>query len=139
MAPHILVIHDDDHTLELVCGLLADTGYDVVTRSRASLRMRELAQNAPDLIVLDWLAGHEAEGWQLFKWVKYYPPTAAIPVVVCAAATPRVQAVAGFLRTQGVVLVDHPVTRAVLHAAIAGACKLDAGVTARAVGAEGPE
>jgi len=139
MAPRILVIHDDDSTLKLVCGLLAGAGYDIVTRCRASLDLRELEQIAPDLMLLDWRADHEAASWQVFKWVKYYPPTAHIPVLLCAPATPTVQAVSGFLRTQGVVVVDKPVTHATLHAALLGILQPDAGLMTRAVGAEVPE
>ena len=121
VPPRILVLYDDENPPERLCGLLATAGYTVLTRSHAALSMPELAQSPPDLLVLAWRGGHEAAGWQAFKWVKYYPPTAALPLLVCAPATPSVQAVADFLGSQGVVLVYHPLTRAGLTAGLARA------------------
>ena len=137
VPPRILVLYDDDHPPARVCALLTDAGYAVLTRSRAALSMAELAQSPPDLLLIAWRVGHEAAGWQAFKWVKYYPPTAAIPLLVYTPATPWVQEVAGFLASQGVVLVYQPVTRAALHAGLAHALAPAGPRQAAAGGAEG--
>ena len=136
VPPRILVLYDDDPPAQL-CDLLATAGYTVLTRSHAALSMPELAQSPPDLLVLAWRGGHEAAGWQACKWVKYYPPTAAIPLLVYTPATPWVQEVAGFLASQGVGLVYQPVTRAALHAGLARALAPAGPRQAAAGGAEG--
>ena len=117
-SPRILVLAEEDAIQELRSALLAASSHALLTRTPASLNMAELEQLQPDLVLVDWPVNHTEQGWRTCKWVRYHPPTADLPLIVCAAATPEMLDVEGLLRSQGVVVVYKPVELADLRAAI---------------------
>lgn len=73
----------------------------VLTHTPASSDMAELAQLQPDLVLVDWPVNQHEVGWRTCSWIKYHPPTAHLPLIVGAAATPAVLEGEGVLRSQG--------------------------------------
>ncbi len=91
--PHVAVINDDTTFLRLMDELLArEEGYRVSTSfvgSEAYLFVRDLQ---PDLVVLDLVFGGDAElGWRTLDLLTLDPATRHIPVIVCSAATVKLQ------------------------------------------------
>ena len=76
---------------------------------------------APDAVVLDYLIGGEALGWQFLQMLKMHPPTAGIPVVICTAAVKQVEELRPHLDAQGIGVVLKPFDIGQLLAAVAEA------------------
>ncbi|MGN6485743.1 MAG: response regulator [Thermomicrobiales bacterium] len=107
-APHILVINDTQEILDLFRDLLEDEGYRVTLSSFAFQEIKDVVRINPDLVILDFLIGDEAKGWQMLQKMRMYRPTERIPVVVCTAALALVRELEGHLLTKGVVVVLKP-------------------------------
>ena len=109
MAARIMVVNDTPEILDLFRDLLeGEAGYEVVLYSYAVMDMREVKGVAPDLIILDYIFGRENLGWQMLQKLKMDRQTATIPVVICTAATKKVQEIEGYLQAQGIRVVPKP-------------------------------
>jgi len=106
--PHVLVINDTQEILDLFRDILEEEGYRVTLSSFTFQDVREVEQLAPDLIVLDFLIGGEALGWQMLQKLKMYRPTAGIPIVVCTAAVQLMRDLEGHLRAKDIFVVLKP-------------------------------
>lgn len=104
----ILVINDTQELLEMFRLLLEGEGYDVVLSGMPILKVKEVEQIKPDLIILDIIFGDQKTGWQILQMLKMQRSTARIPVVVCTAALREVQEQEGYLVAQGVRVVYKP-------------------------------
>ena len=82
-----MVVNDTQEILDLFEALLQDEGYDTFLYSYAMRDLVEVERVNPDLIILDLMMGGENLGWQLLQKLRMKRETAAIPVVVCTAAT----------------------------------------------------
>lgn len=49
----ILIVEDDEDTAEVVCNLLEDAGYRAIAVDRGDLALSEIANDKPDLVLLD--------------------------------------------------------------------------------------
>lgn len=109
MAARIMVVNDTPEILDLFLDLLHnEAGYEVVLYSYAVMDMRQVEGVAPDLIILDYIFGRENLGWQMLQKLKMDRKTAAIPVIICTAATKEVQEIEGYLQSQGIRVVPKP-------------------------------
>lgn len=108
MAPRIMVVNDSQDILEMFRDLLTYEGFEAIAYRAPELAVADLRETKPDLIILDWLFGHEELGMQLLKLVRQDPAMAATPVLVCSAANQKVEAVEDELRAQGVGVVYKP-------------------------------
>lgn len=104
----ILVINDTQEILELFREILEEEGYEVVLCSFAIHDLDAVIEHQPDLVILDFLIGGEAHGWQMLQKMKMDRRTAGIPVLVCTAALNLVRELEGHLRTKGVRVVLKP-------------------------------
>lgn len=86
MSHHILVIDDDQAILEAVEILLTEDGYQVSVLNNPRLVPDFLAQNTPDLILLDLLLSGE-DGRQVAKEIKSISTAAHIPIILMSADT----------------------------------------------------
>jgi CheY-like chemotaxis protein len=102
------VINDTQEILDLFRDILEEEGYRVTLSSFTFQDVREVEQLAPDLIVLDFLIGGEALGWQMLQKLKMYRPTAGIPIVVCTAAVQLMRELEGHLRAKDIFVVLKP-------------------------------
>ena len=113
---HILVINDTVAILELFTALLEDEGYQVSTDMfsiEMGVMLERVKADPPDLIVLDFIIGDEAKGWQFLELLKLDPATRVLPLIVCTAAVAKVEELQTHLAQMqvGVVLkpfdIDH--------------------------------
>jgi DNA-binding response OmpR family regulator len=80
----ILVVDDESDVLMLCRVNLEYEGYDVVEAHNGQEALERVAQESPDLILLDvMMAG--MDGWQVLKTLKNNPETSNIPVVMLTA------------------------------------------------------
>jgi len=104
----ILVISDTQELLEMFCLLLERENYEVVLSGMPILKVGEVEQIQPDLIILDIIFGHEESGWQVLQMLKMQRSTASIPVIISTAALHEVQQQEGHLISQGVRVICKP-------------------------------
>ena len=104
----ILVINDTQELLELFRILLEQENHEVVLSGMPILKISEVEQIQPDLIILDIIFGDQKTGWQMLQMLKMKRSTARIPTVVCTAALHEVQQQEGHLISQGVRVLYKP-------------------------------
>lgn len=108
---HILVINDTPTILDLFQDVLGDAGYRVTVDhfdAPTADQLTSIKTLRPDLIVLDFIVGGEALGWQLLQLLKMDRETAKIPIVVCTGAVRQVTELQGHLTAMGVGVVLKP-------------------------------
>jgi CheY-like chemotaxis protein len=108
---HILVVNDTPYILDLFDDLLSEAGYRV-TLDRFTVEADQLLAQVkdarPDVIILDFLIGDEARGWQFLQMLKMDRETRAIRVIVCSAAVQQVQDMQAHLDEMRVAVVLKP-------------------------------
>jgi CheY-like chemotaxis protein len=108
---HILVINDDPAILTLFQELLDEEGY-AVTLDKFGRQTGELLETirtlSPDLVIMDFIIGHEDSGWQLLQAAKMDRGTRDIPVIVCTGAVRQVTELSQHLDEMGVHVVIKP-------------------------------
>jgi CheY-like chemotaxis protein len=103
----ILVVDDDPAVLDLLREMLEEEGY-AVTAASAPPPTAEVARLHPDLIVLDHRLRAAESGWDVIRRLGTDPATAAVPILLCTAATGDVRCLADQLTTRGVEVVLKP-------------------------------
>lgn len=106
--PLALVVNDTQEILDLFRDILEAEGYDVVLNSFAPRDLASLIDIDPDLVILDFMIGEEAMGWQLLQKMKMRRETQSIPVVVCTGAVKMIRDLEGHLTTKNVGVVLKP-------------------------------
>jgi len=91
MTARIVIMNDAVELVETMKLLLEDEGYAVTTYPAAIVDMNELRLAQPDLLILDWLFGREADGLQVVQAVRLDKELAALPIIVCTAAQRQIQ------------------------------------------------
>jgi len=84
MAKKILAVDDERHIVRLVQINLQKEGYDVTTASNGREALEKVAENKPDLIVMDVMMP-EMDGFEALKRLKENPETAEVPVIMLTA------------------------------------------------------
>jgi two-component system, chemotaxis family, response regulator PixH len=108
MAARILVIEDNLPLLTLYNDLFQDEGYDVILQSTPQLDLAQIAEAAPDLIVLDLLFDGDLRGWETLQALKLQAATANIPVVICSAATKSIDDLQSTFASMGAHFLKKP-------------------------------
>ena len=81
MARRILLADDSVTAQNMGRRILTDAGYEVVTVNNGSAALKKIAENKPDIIVLDvYMPGYG--GLEVCQRVKESPETARIPVLL---------------------------------------------------------
>lgn len=110
-SKHILVVNDDPAILSLFRDLLGEEGYKV-TLDRFGRQTGELLEIIkeikPDLVIMDFIIGHEESGWQLLQVMKMDRSTRDIPAIVCTGAIKQVTELSQHLDSLGVHVVIKP-------------------------------
>ncbi len=118
MGIHKVLVVDDSRTeLMFLSDLLGKNGMTVRTAQNADEAMRQLAEERPDLILMDVVMPGQ-NGFQLTRNITRHPDYAGIPVIMCTSKnqeTDRVWAMRQGARD----FVTKPVDAAVLLAKIA--------------------
>ena len=85
MRPRINVINDDPDFLELMSAILGgDAGYAVTLVKGDQATIAEIADSAPDLLIVDLLLGG-ASGWEIVALSRAHERLADVPIVICSA------------------------------------------------------
>lgn len=107
-AAHVLVIDDAGELRALFRDVLEDAGHRVSILTHAPT-VEEIAELGPDLILLDLLlGGDEEEAWRLAQDLRRHERLAAVPLVVCSAASQILQRLEEPLRALGAEIVPKP-------------------------------
>ena len=83
----ILVVDDDCDILEAMRIILESGGYEVVSAVDSQDALEKLAQQSPDLIILDVMMRHRDEGFQLSYQLKNNSEWASIPILMITAVS----------------------------------------------------
>jgi CheY-like chemotaxis protein len=108
MSSRILVINDDQSTLELFQLILESDGYEVLLAQRAMEGVSQIEQQHPHLIILDVKLGTGADGLRFLHDIRRYPPTTALPVILCTAAVGEMCEHEEVLRQEGIPVLYKP-------------------------------
>ena len=106
--PHVLVINDTQEILDLFRDILEDEGYRVSLYSYAFKDVKEIQPLQPDLVIIDFIIGGEAHGWQMLQKMKMNRDTAKIPIIACTAAIQMVKDLEGHLTSKNVRIILKP-------------------------------
>ena len=104
----ILVINDDQSTLELFQLILEAEGYEVLLSERAMEDVSKIEQQQPHLIILDVKLGTQTDGLLFLQKIRMYPPTTVLPVILCTAAVQEVREQEEVLRQNGIPVIYKP-------------------------------
>lgn len=85
MSKKILAVDDDSDILDVIRIILEEEGYEVFTLANAKYVFDEVAQNSPDLILLDVMLGG-LDGRDICKALKEHDSFKKIPVVMISAS-----------------------------------------------------
>jgi len=84
MAKHIIVVDDDKEIREIVTIALKCNGFEVAEASNSQQLRRLLAEQTPDLIILDIMMPGQ-NGYQIFNSLRSDIDTQGIPVIIMTA------------------------------------------------------
>jgi two-component system alkaline phosphatase synthesis response regulator PhoP/two-component system response regulator VicR len=84
MAKRILAVDDERHIVRLIQVNLERAGYEVMTANDGQQALEMVANDRPDLIVLDWMMP-QLNGMETLKRLKANPTTQDIPVIMLTA------------------------------------------------------
>jgi class 3 adenylate cyclase/CheY-like chemotaxis protein len=93
-AARILVVDDTPLNVKLLFDLLSAQGYRVQTASSGAEALRRIAEQMPDLVLLD-VVMPEMTGYEVCKQVRDNPKTAALPIVLVTSLDPREEKIRG--------------------------------------------
>lgn len=106
----VLVIDDNEETVELFSLYLMDRGYNFLVARTGEGGLRVTRKNKPDAILLDILLP-DMSGWDVLTALKEDPSTKDIPVIVCSMISGRPTSV----RLGAAAYVVKPVDRSHLY------------------------
>jgi signal transduction histidine kinase/ActR/RegA family two-component response regulator len=87
-SPVVLIVEDDQSSVDLLRAYLTDSGYDVLVERTGPEGLAAVRREQPDAVVLDiQLPG--LDGWGLLAALKAAPETSGIPVVVVSVLDDR--------------------------------------------------
>jgi len=84
MPKKILAVDDEKHIVRLIQVNLQRAGYEVITAADGMEALQKVADEAPDMIVLDWMMPH-LNGLETLKRLKQNEATKDIPVIMLTA------------------------------------------------------
>ncbi len=92
--PKLLIVDDTPLNLKLLGDLLAVKGYGVATASSGEEALARLAQEVPDLVLLDVMMPG-LSGYDVCRRIRADPATALLPVVMVTSLDPQQERVHG--------------------------------------------
>ncbi len=83
MGPKVILVVDDDiDVLTIMDTILSNEGYKVNTATNKQEALERIAEQKPDLILLDVMMETVYEGFELAKYLKDNPDLKDIPVII---------------------------------------------------------
>lgn len=93
-APQVLLVEDEPAQREVLAYNLEAEGFQVRQARDGEEALLLIAEEAPDLILLDWMMPH-VSGLEVCRRLKMRPETRAIPVIMLSARSEEVDKVRG--------------------------------------------
>lgn len=84
MVAMIYLLEDDDNIRDFTTYALNNSGYDVQGFAFPSQFRAAIAQQLPELILLDIMLPEE-DGLSVLRWLRSYEPTAHLPIIMLSA------------------------------------------------------
>lgn len=92
--PTVLLVEDEPAQREVLAYNLEAEGFEVQRASNGEEALVLVAENPPDLILLDWMMPH-VSGLEVCRRLKMRPETRAIPIIMLSARSEEVDKVRG--------------------------------------------
>jgi len=86
MKKRILLVDDEQDVLDLLKYNLEAEGYEIMTATD-TLRAFELAQNGPDLIILEAMLPNNEDGWAFICKLRQMENKKSIPIICLTTKT----------------------------------------------------
>lgn len=93
-APTVLIVEDEPAQREVLAYNLEAEGYRVAQADNGEEALLMVAEDAPDLIVLDWMLPN-VSGIEVCRRLKSRPETRAVPIIMLSARSEEVDLVRG--------------------------------------------
>jgi two-component system phosphate regulon response regulator PhoB len=93
-APTVLIVEDEAAQREVLAYNLQAEGYRVAQADNGEEALLMVAEEAPDLIVLDWMLPN-VSGIEICRRLKSRPETKAVPIIMLSARSEEVDLVRG--------------------------------------------
>jgi adenylate cyclase len=94
VSARILVVDDQPANVKLLEKLLMATGYEVVTAASGQDALAKVAEQSPDLVLLD-VVMPKMSGYEVCRALRQDPRTALLPIVMVTALDPAEERVKG--------------------------------------------
>jgi DNA-binding response OmpR family regulator len=94
MRRKILVVDDDEDTIELLEFSLKKAGFAVGTARNGVEALKKVCSISPDLVLLD-LMMPEIDGFGVCETLKSNPMTATVPIIMLTAVTSQLSRMSG--------------------------------------------
>lgn len=117
IPPRILIIDDVPVNIAMVQALLMSEGYDLVSAGSGEEALRMVAEQIPDLILLD-IQMPDMDGYEVCERLRGDPETEGVPVIMFTATESESESKAKGLRTGANDYVTKPVAKDELLARI---------------------
>ncbi len=118
-TPCILIVEDDPAVRAMLQDLLAEEGYVTCSCATAQDAQYLIAMEHVDLCILDMhLLGRQAGGMDVLSLARLVPATKTLPIIVCSADMPFLDANRDMLHTQDCIVLEKPFDIGLLLAAI---------------------
>ncbi len=82
----IIIVEDEPDTAEMFAEMARLHGYDVRKAAGSSAAIYMVAQELPDVVLLDWLLP-DVSGLEVLRYIRREPNTVNIPVIIVSAKT----------------------------------------------------
>ena len=92
--PHVLIVEDEAAQREVLAYNLEAEGFRVTRAENGEEGLLCVAEDAPDVMVLDWMMPH-LSGIEVCRRLKMNPDTCAIPIIMLSARSEEVDKVRG--------------------------------------------
>jgi CheY-like chemotaxis protein len=108
MTEHIMVVDDEWSMRVLYSTILRDEGWLVSDHTYATIKLTEIRQLHPDLIILDINMHQDGTGWSFLQLLKMDNTTADIPILVCTTADDLSPEIETYLAARHIILLHKP-------------------------------
>ena len=105
---HIMVVDDDQDTLEFMADLLADAGYTPILSSEHEDAYSLARRLKPDLAILDLQMADPEAGWAILALLRADPATAHIPAILYSSNHPYLDVRQEVLRKKRCAILKKP-------------------------------
>jgi two-component system response regulator VicR len=115
MTPRLLVLDDEPDLLYLYQLILEPEGYLVHIAPSGFEQVTDIEHFQPDLLILDYHLSQRRRGAEpLWRQLKAYPPTSALPMILCTADAYAISDEQDLLRAHHVGVILKPFAIAAL-------------------------